>query len=518
MEQARRRRVLPLLTAGLAAAATLAGTAAASTPALGASTAARMPARPAATAPVRLTAPAVARTAAPRLKLIRAKQNVQAQRFGKEVFLDPGIYVASLGAPFQINVQRTKYTRPVTVTQVITRPNGTTRDRRLPRWTRDRWNGLRDFYRLTVRNSAGKVVSSRKMTFCPAGYDPQRTGANSATNSLFPQGCGNFEPFPKGMVWGIARGWAVDPADFDGLNLKLALGKYTVTETVFPAYRRLLHIAWRDAKQVVTVHVVKGTDCCFDGPQRHPAQGKPLPSLPRVATLHNPSRSALPDLVALPSWELRTAHAKKSGNDYLDFAATVWVGGNSPLDVEGFKTAGRSTMRAYQYYSKNGHIIGRTRAGTMGFDSKKGHNHWHFQQFAKYQLLNASKKVAIRSRKVGFCIAPTDAVDMVLPHAAWQPFDIGLDGECGSPTALWVREEMPVGWGDTYIQSIAGQSFNITGLPNGTYYVKIIANPERVLHELRTSNDVSLRKVIISGKPGARHVRVPAFHGINPEK
>jgi hypothetical protein len=219
----------------------------------------------------------------------------------------------------------------------------------------------------------------------------------------------------------------------------------------------------------------------------------------------------------MPSWQIRTEHAKKSGNDYLDFAATVWVGGHSPLDVEGFKIHGKPGMRAYQYFTEKGHIIGRTRAGTMGFDSKKGHNHWHFQQFAKYQLVDANKKVALRSRKVGFCIAPTDPVDMVLPHATWNPFFIGFGGNCGSPTALWVREQMPLGWGDTYIQSLAGQSFNITNLPNGTYFVKIIANPEHVLHEVTRSNDASFRKVIITGTPGDRHVRVPAWHGINPE-
>ena len=76
---------------------------------------------------------------------------------------------------------------------------------------------------------------------------------------------------------------------------------------------------------------------------------------------------------------------------------------------------------------------------------------------------------------------------------------------------------MPVGWGDTYFQSVAGQSFNLTGLPNGTYYIEVLANPEKVLHETATSNDVSLRRVILGGKPGHRTVRVPALDGIDPE-
>jgi hypothetical protein len=80
-----------------------------------------------------------------------------------------------------------------------------------------------------------------------------------------------------------------------------------------------------------------------------------------------------------------------------------------------------------------------------------------------------------------------------------------------------VREELPLGWGDTYFQFIAGQSFNITKLPNGTYYVEIIANPNRVLHESNYRNNISLRKIILGGTAGHRTVKVPAVHGIDPE-
>ncbi|HEV3069450.1 MAG TPA: hypothetical protein VGY50_16465, partial [Streptosporangiaceae bacterium] len=66
-------------------------------------------------------------------------------------------------------------------------------------------------------------------------------------------------------------------------------------------------------------------------------------------------------------------------------------------------------------------------------------------------------------------------------------------------------------------QSIAGQNFDITHVPNGTYYIEVIANPEKVLHETTTGNDVSLRKVILGGTPGHRTVKVPAWHGIDPE-
>jgi hypothetical protein len=174
-------------------------------------------------------------------------------------------------------------------------------------------------------------------------------------------------------------------------------------------------------------------------------------------------------------------------------------------------------MPAYQYFWRNGRVVGRVRAGTMGFDSKHGHDHWHFEQFARYTLLDAAKTLAVRSHKVGFCIAPSDPVDLLAPHATWQPPSTGLAGQCGFPSALWVQEMMPVGWGDTYVQSLAGQAFVISHVPNGTYYIEIIANPQHVLYESNTHNDVSLRKVILGGTPGHRTVKVPAWHGIDPE-
>jgi hypothetical protein len=503
VSRAPRGRAALALGTGLLATASVLGIAGA--PALGATTAA---ARASAQAPT------------PRLKLITAQRNITVQQFGNQVFLDPGIWVASFDATFRLNVRRASYSKPLTITEVIG-TGSRTRTRRLPHWTLARWQGLKNFAQLTVRNHVGKIVATRKITFCPDTFDPERTGPSSAPTSGFPEQCGAFDPFPLATVWGITRGWAADPAEGGGQNFNLALGRYQLTETITPAFARLFHISARDARAKVAMNVVKGQGCCGVNVRSRPAV-KPLPSLPHVRTLSSAPKNALPDLVALPSFGISTSNFKasktKPAKSFLNFGATVWVGGTSQLDVQGFRKSGSPTMQAYQYFWRNGRIVGRVRAGTMGFDSEHGHDHWHFQQFARYQLLNASKKVAVRSQKVGFCIAPTDGVDLLLPHATWQPSFLGFEGQCGSPSALWVQEEMPIGWGYTYIQSLAGQSFNLAGLPNGTYYVEIIANPEHVLHEVTRSNDISLRKVIIGGTPGHRQVQVPAFHDIDPEK
>jgi Lysyl oxidase len=447
----------------------------------------------------------------PTVKLMVAQKTISLPRYGGQVFLDPGVWVASLGSALQFDVQRVTYARPVTIAQVIRLPGGGTTTVALPRSVLDGFNGLRNFLGLTVQNTHGKVVARGRIGFCPNTFDPERATPDSPASSPYPQQCGAFDPFQKATVWGVAKGWAVDPFEDVGRVYRLALGTYHVTVVINHPYLRLLGISPRNATASVTVKVVRPTFGRASRPGRAPAA--PLPSLARnVPVLASAPRTALPDLVPLPSWGISTSHTGKL--DLLNFGATVWIGGTSPLDVEGFRSNGSPTMQAYQYFWQNGHVIGRVRVGTMGFAD---YNHWHFQQFARYQLLNASRAVAVRSHKEGFCIAPTDAVDLLLPHAVWQPNSIGLFGQCGSPTALWVQEYLPVGWGDTYFQTVPGQSFNITHLPNGTYYIEIIANPLKVLRESNMNNDVSLRRVILGGTRGHRTVRVPAWHGIDPE-
>jgi hypothetical protein len=452
----------------------------------------------------------------PELKLVPAQNSITAYGFPVKkgskkdyVYVDPGIWMTSLGAALQFDVSRASYQTPVTLTQIIARSGHSPHTRLLPASMLDGWNGLKDMVRLTVRDRAGKLVGSTRFTVCPDAYDTERATPDSPDTSPYPQtGCYTADPFPLSQVWGIAKGWGIDPGT---AQFTLTAGStYKVTETITPRYVGWLHVPARDASASVTMTVVTGSGF-------KPAQSlsTALPALPAVPYLKNPPKSVRPDLVPLPAFGVSTT--RNSGRDWLNFSATVWVGGNAPLDVEAFRSGGSPVMPAYQYFYRDGKVIGRVRAGTMGFDSAKGHTHWHFEQFAAYRLLGASGKLVVRSQKVGFCIAPTDAVNLLLSKAVWQPPFIGLSGQCGSTTALWVREMMPVGWGDTYQQFLAGQAFDITNVPNGTYYIEVIANPERLLRETSYQNDISLRSIIITGTKAHRHVRVPAWHGIDPE-
>lgn len=467
-------------------------------------------------APAALTMPAaaaagtLAQAAGPHLGLLAVQQTVTVPESNdRPILIDPDVWIASYGSAFRLDVRRASYTSPVTVTQIISTPRGAGR-RALPGSLLDGWNGLGGFIHFTLSNAHGKVVDSQLITFCPDDPNSERATPASPATDPYPGQCGSYDPFPLGEVWGLPQGWAVDP--FGSVNGApgpatgmLAVGKYRATVSIAPQYRRLFGIGAGAATATVGINVVNAKNCSPPGCGTVHPSGAAFPPLPSVRTMAQPSQAALPQLTALPSWGIATS--SRSRHDWLTFSATVWVGGNAPLDIEGFHVADSSSMAAYQYFWRDGKVIGRARVGTMGFDSQKGHHHWHFEQFAQYQLLTANHRLAVRSEKVGFCIAPTDAVDMLLPHATWQPAYPGLAGQCGQPGALWVQEYLPVGWGDTYDQSKAGQAFDITSLPNGVYYIEIIANPRGELHELSTAGNVSLRKVILGGTKGHRTVR-----------
>lgn len=458
-------------------------------------------------------------TPGPILRMIDAQNSVTISEYKNHpVSVDPGIWLASIGSDFRLDVRRAGLTGQMRITQIIKAGDDHIERRQIPSALLDGWAGLKNFLRFTIRNLKGKLITSVDITFCPDSFNPQRVTTSSAPSSPYPQQCGTLDPFQLAGVWGIENGWAVDPVQTSSLpDFTLSPSTYHVTETLTGRYARLFHVPSASASATVTVRVIKTKICCgvinSDSSSSLPREPAQLGWLPSIRTVTRPSRSALPDLVAQPSWDISISHTH-SGRDLLNFGATVWVRGNSPLDVEGFRVPGSPVMKAYQYFWLNGRVVGHVRVGTMGF---AGYNHWHFRQLAAYRLLNAGKKLAVRSHKEGFCIAPTDIVEPLLPQAVWQPSAIGLGGQCGVSTALWVQEYMPIGWGDTYEQYVPGQAFDITDLPNGTYYIEVIANPFHELRELTVANDISFRKVILGGRLGKRTVCVPAWHGIDPE-
>jgi hypothetical protein len=219
-----------------------------------------------------------------------------------------------------------------------------------------------------------------------------------------------------------------------------------------------------------------------------------------------PPGTPVPDLRPLPAFGIQV---NRRGTQ-LQFSANVWNNGSSPLVVDGFRRADEDVMDAYQYFlDRDGNQVAYRQVGTMEWDPAPTHQHWHFRDFATYELLNADLSRAVRSGKEAFCLADTDAVDLTGDGADWQAQEEDLGSVCGGYEARSIREVLSGGWGDTYSQFRAGQSFPIKNLPDGIYYVRVVANPDDVLIESDTTNNESLRKVhIYTNRHGDRRVKV----------
>ena len=113
----------------------------------------------------------------------------------------------------------------------------------------------------------------------------------------------------------------------------------------------------------------------------------------------------------------------------------MWNAGDSPLVVDGFRRDGEDLMDAYQYFfDAEGNQTGYQDVGHLHWDAKPSHQHWHFEDFARYTLLRRDKTEAAVSKKEAFCLANTDAIDLTVPDADWNPENTDLSTSCGDHT------------------------------------------------------------------------------------
>ena len=462
-----------------------------------------------------LAGPALADPPKPSISLFPSAEQVALPRIEGTVSLDLGVFAAAVDGPFRLEVSRAGWDQPIKAVQVDDRGVVV---RRVPDRLLNGFHGLRNFFTITFRDAQGAEVAKITRDFCPTGYERQRLDDSGPTLSSFTDlECGFA--FTKGIAWGIDRGWALNATPpvwrNPAMGVELPDGDYEVTIAI-----NRLHAVFFDVPaegRAVTVDA-RVEEFSFPEEPPHGEQparmqseegGEPLPVRPAADVPDH----LVPDLEALPAWNLSTY--SEDGRDYLSFASTPWNSGPGAFVVEGFRRKGAKVMDAYQYLvDRDGKSHGRVPIGQMDYHEGGGHDHWHFLQFARFDLLSQSGREVVRSQKQGFCLAATHPIDLLIKGAVARPWESALSSNCGGPNAMWVREVLPSGWGDTY-QNVSGQAFDITGVRNGTYVVRVQVDPEDRLYQARSDNDEALRTVTLGGAPGARTVEVAPWNGID---
>jgi hypothetical protein len=184
-----------------------------------------------------------------------------------------------------------------------------------------------------------------------------------------------------------------------------------------------------------------------------------------------------PNLIPLPASNIMLS------SGLLSFDTTSWNDGDGPLEL----IAGRvdSHAKKQQVYQRIHYNDGTFTDRLVGdFVWHKLHNHFHYEEYARYTLQRAGAPASSQrtSQKTTFCVMDTDLIDPALPGAPAN----AVYSSCGN-----VKQGMSVGWADTYGRHLAGQAIDVTGLPDGRYNLTIAVDPQRRLTELDENDNTS---------------------------
>jgi hypothetical protein len=153
--------------------------------------------------------------------------------------------------------------------------------------------------------------------------------------------------------------------------------------------------------------------------------------------------------------------------------------------VEGCETAGVHTLLNFTTETRNigaGDLSLGNPATNALFHWASCHGHYHFEEFANYDLVDTNGNIVAAGHKVGFCL---------LDDHAWSP--------TASPQAkydCW-NQGIQAGWADVYAAGLPCQYIDITGVPGGNYTLRMTVNPDGLIPEADTNNNVTFVPVTI---------------------
>jgi hypothetical protein len=117
------------------------------------------------------------------------------------------------------------------------------------------------------------------------------------------------------------------------------------------------------------------------------------------------------------------------------------------------------------------------------------HNHYHFNGYALYQVLDSSGNVVVTGRKRAFCL---------------EDFERQSNPPLGVPARAQYdcsNQGISMGWADTYYNGLSCQFMDLTGLPAGHYTLKVTINPDRILEELSYDNNDGTVEFDLAAEP-----------------
>ncbi|MSR65495.1 MAG: hypothetical protein EXS18_06905 [Verrucomicrobiae bacterium] len=123
--------------------------------------------------------------------------------------------------------------------------------------------------------------------------------------------------------------------------------------------------------------------------------------------------------------------------------------------------------------------------GNTNFVFDSCHDHYHFDGYADYRLVNSNGVVAA-GHKEGFCLEDVNRFD--------DTAGLNAKYDCSN-------QGIQAGWADVYSQFLDCQWIDITDVEPGTYTLEVEVNPEHRIVESNYSNNVTSTQVEIPAFP-----------------
>jgi len=233
---------------------------------------------------------------------------------------------------------------------------------------------------------------------------------------------------------------------------------------------------------------------------------------PAAARAGGSAPELLPDVVVRPITEIRIK--KRTGVKLLRFASIIGNAGAGVVELK--PDAPRNSARndcdgdgdplndrkAFQriYRDTDGdgvftrgvdEVLERRFAGCSVFHP--AHDHWHFEEFARYRLVKPkTKRIVASSEKVSFCVRDSIRFGPTMPGS---PFPAHY-GTCTQDSVTGLS----IGWADYYGSTLPGQELDVRGLPDGRYCLRNEADPADRLRESDDGNNGRSTLLRIKGK------------------
>lgn len=153
--------------------------------------------------------------------------------------------------------------------------------------------------------------------------------------------------------------------------------------------------------------------------------------------------------------------------------------------LEGCGIAGTRTLLSFTTETRNigaGDLVLGNPATNSLFHFASCHGHYHFEEFANYDLLDANGNSIAAGHKVGFCLLDD--------HPWSSSANPQSKYDCNS-------QGIQAGWADIYAAGLPCQFIDITGVPPGEYVLRLEVNPRGLIQEANTNNNVTLVSVSI---------------------